>query len=181
MQSATDTKQPVVTHGFLGTVESSSPPPPTPVVPISPSSNYSGKEVNGQICSPVPGSGLLRSVSQRLLSTIGAGAGAGGAGGERERDEGGGGSQSPRPPRGGAAWILQTRVRARGRAPRGEEHKRNGGLAVVEEVQTAENNKVCNRLPPPSECGHRPRREHRPAAPLLVSSAGGDSERKQHN
>lgn len=78
-------------------------------------------QVNGQICSPVPGSRLFRSVSQRLLSTIGAGAGEGGARGERERERererrGGGGSQSPRPPRGGAAWILQTRVRACARA-----------------------------------------------------------------
>lgn len=48
-------------------------------------------QVDGQICSPESGFGLLRSVSQRLLSTIGAGAGAGGAAGRergRERDEG---------------------------------------------------------------------------------------------
>lgn len=92
------------------------------------------RQVNGQICSPVPGSGLLRSVSQRLLSTIGAGAGAGGARGEPERGRGregerererrgGGGSQSRRPPRGGAAWILQTRVRACAR-PRGSPARR---------------------------------------------------------
>lgn len=63
-----------------------------------------------------------------------------GGGGEREKDWGWG--LSPWPPRGGAAWILQTCVRERVRAePRGglEEHKgTGGGLALV--VQTAENN-----------------------------------------
>lgn len=78
----------------------------------------------------------------------------------------------PRPPR-GAAWILQTRVRARSRAavPRGvrKEHKRNCGGSwwwteeeSKKEAQTAENNQVCNRLPLPPKCGYRPRRDSDP-------------------
>ncbi len=169
MQSATDTKQPVVTHGFLGT-ESSSPSTLRPGLLLWLYGERS--QVNGQICSPVLGSGLLRSVSQRLLSTIWAGAGAGGAAGAERERRGGGGSRSLRPPRGGAAWILQPRVRARGRAtvPRGvrKEHKRNErGLVVVTEVQTSENNLSKDR-------GGRTD----PAPLLLVSSACGHSERK---
>lgn len=88
------------------------------------------------------------------LSTVGAGAVAGGAaakeremeaGRERERDGGVGALTVT--PRGGAAWILQTRVRGRARAqPRGglEEHKRTGGGSRW--WLTDENNEFCKRL-----------------------------------
>lgn len=43
--------------------------------------------MTGRSDSPESGFGLLRSVSQRLLSTIGAGAGAGGAAGVEREEE----------------------------------------------------------------------------------------------
>lgn len=50
------------------------------------------------------------------------------------------------------------------RRSKGAQKKRGLAVAVEEEeeVQTAENNQVCDRLPLPPEYGQEPGREHRP-------------------
>lgn len=65
------------------------------------------------------------------------------------------------------------------RRSKGAQKKRGLAVAVEEEeeVQTAENNQVCDRLPLPPEYGQEPGREHRHATLPLGSSACSHSER----
>lgn len=128
MRAATDTKQPVVTHGFLGTDRSSHPLRP-PAVPLPLPRQLLGKrsQVNGRMCSPVPGSGLLRSVSQRLCQqSVPGRAQEEPPGGEErqregERDEGVGALSHRDPleeePHGSAAPRACVRARGRAAAP----------------------------------------------------------------
>ena len=137
MRAATDTKQPVVTHGFLGTDRSSHPLRP-PAVPLPLPRQLLGKrsQVNGRMCSPVPGSGLLRSVSQRLCQQSVPGRAqeeppGGERDRERERETRGWGLSVTATPSRRSRMDLQPHVRACVRAaeqqpPRGgrKEHKR---------------------------------------------------------
>lgn len=144
MQAATDTKQPVVTHGFLGTDRSSHPVRP-PAVPLPFPANCSGKEVKltGRCAHQyrAPGSfAPSRSVFVNNRCQGGRRRSRGGRETERGRERrGGGGSQSPRPPRGGAAWICSPAcVRARARPNSSPARRSEGAQKKTEKEEDEE-------------------------------------------